>query len=478
MLSTASRQTLPPGGTGERDRLSRGSRMLFVAGLLVFGLISVYTSLALLARITPALFPGQTLASIIPGPIGPSVLISEPGPSSVFNRRINILVMGLDTRPGQETDTSLPVEERFKARTDTIMVASVDPVTETTNFLAFPRDLAIDVHPKAGGSYRTRINESFLQGLQAEKSVEAGAEQLKHDLQKNFGIETDYWVVMDFRGVAKVVDAVGGIDVNIPEDLAIEDWWYSDDDKDHRRISIEAGSQHLDGYMAVAFSRNRDPSDLARIERQQIVMQAAIGKAFAAGALSPSRWPGMWDAYSDTIKTNVPAGRLPGYANLLRETRGRINTYSLGDPVGDRPTVRDGTLFGAAVLLWDRDNVRYWIAKTFPKAEYANATIEIQNGLGPEGENLSLALGRYLEYERALPTVYLGPEAAQGSATELIVYGDERRVLAEDIADWLKLPRGSIRELPREGDWQPDVVLIVGSDVELPQDEILAAAGG
>ena len=478
MLSSASKQTLPANRAGERHGLSRGSRMLFLAGLLVFGLVSIYTSVALLARVTPALFPGQTLADVIPGPISPAALVSEPGANSVFNRRINILLMGLDTRPGQETDLALPVEERFKARTDTVMVASVDPVTETTTFLAFPRDLVIDVHPEAGGSYRTRINESFLEGLQAEKTVEAGAEQLRKDLALNFGIETDYWVIMDFRGVAQVVDAVGGIDITVPEELAIEKWWYSDDDKDHRLISIEAGPQHLDGYMAVAFSRNRDPSDLARIERQQMVMQAAIAKAFAEGALSPSRWPGMWDAYRDTIKTNVPNGRMPGYANLLRETRGRITTYSLGDPVGDRPTVFDGTLFGASVLFWDRDNVRYWIAKTFPKAEYANATIEIQNGLGSGGENLALAIGRYLEFDRALPTVYVGPDAIEGSATELIVYGDERRVLAEDIADWLKLPRSSIRELPRDGDWQPDVVLIVGSGVEVPTEEIPVGAGG
>ncbi len=477
MLNPAS--NAPPRDTrAGRHGLSGGARLLFLGALLTFGMVSIYSSVVMLARVTPALFPGQTLAEIIPGSIEPKALINDPGKSSVFNRRINILVMGLDTRPGQETDQSLPLEERFKARTDTIMVASIDPVTETTTFLAFPRDLVIDVHPKAGGSYRTRINESFLQGLQAEKTVEAGAEQLQLDLRKNFAIETDYWVILDFRGVAAVVDAVGGIDVNIPEELAIRKWWYSDDDKDHRQISIEAGGQHLDGYMAVAFSRNRDPSDLARIERQQIVMQAAIAKAFAAGVLSPSRWPGMWDAYRDTIKTNVPAGRLPGYANLLRETRGRITTYSIGDPVNDRPTVFDGNLFGASVLFSNPENVRYWIAKTFPKAEYAAATVEIQNGLGPEGENLALAIGRYLEFDRVLPTVYVGPEAPAGSATEIVVYGDERRVLAEDIADWLKVPRTSIRELPREGDWQPDVVLVVGSGVSLPSDAVSVAAGG
>jgi len=283
---------------------------------------------------------------------------------------------------------------------------------------------------------------------------------------------------MDFRGVAQVVDAVGGIDITIPDELAIYKWWYSDDDRDHRLISIPSGQQHLDGYMSVAFSRNRDPSDLARIQRQQMVIQAAMTQAFTQGVLSPSRWPGMWDAYHDTIGTNVPNGRLPGYANLLRETRGRVTTYSVAEPVAGRSTVWDGYLDGAAVLFWHPENVRYWIAKAFPKAEYAQATVEIQNGIGPAGENLALAIGRFLEIDKVLPTVYLGPDAPPGSTTEIVVFGDERRVLAEDIADWLKLPRSAIREEPREGDWQPDVLLIVGSDVEVPAFELGLAAGG
>ena len=458
--------------------LSRGSRLLFVAGLLIFGVTSIYTSIALLARVTPALFPGQTLAQVLPGPLSPSAIVNDPGAGSVFNRRINILVLGTDARPDQENDITLPVEERFKARTDTIMVASVDPATETTTFLSFPRDMVIDINRKNGSKYQSRINESFLEGLQNEKSLEAGAEQVQRDLKANFGIDTDYWVIMDFRGVARIVDAVGGIDIAIPEELAIEEWWYSDDDKDHRLISIAAGQQHLDGYMAVAFSRNRDPNDLARIQRQQIVIQAAVVQAFSQGIFSPGRWPGMWDAYRNTITTNVPGGRLPGYANLLRETRGRITTYSVADPVGGQPTVWDGYLFGAAVLYWHPENVRYWIARTFPRAEYASATVEIQNAAGPDGENVALAIGRFLEFEKALPTVYLGGDAPAGSATEIVVYGDERRVLAEDIADWLKLPRSAIRELPREGDWQPDVVLIVGADVQLPASDQRLSAGG
>jgi anionic cell wall polymer biosynthesis LytR-Cps2A-Psr (LCP) family protein len=169
----------------------------------LLSLTSAYTSLALLARITPALFPGQALEDVLPNGLPTGGIAKGTGDDSVFNRRINLLIMGLDTRPDQLENPGLTTEERYAGRTDTLMVASVDPVTETINFLSFPRDLVIDVYPKQGRPYKTRINESFIEGLQRDGKVESGAEQVERDLQKNFSIELDYWVPLDFRGVEK-----------------------------------------------------------------------------------------------------------------------------------------------------------------------------------------------------------------------------------------------------------------------------------
>ncbi|MDZ7727665.1 MAG: LCP family protein [Dehalococcoidia bacterium] len=131
------------------------------------------------------------------------------------------------------------------------------------------------------------------------------------DLKLNFDIEIDNYVIMDFDGVSELIDAIGGVDVTIPEDLAVYDWWYSDESgrRPPEYLSFPPGETHLNGYEAVAFGRNRSPSDLERIERQQLVLQAAASQAFNIGLLRDPM--GAYDAYKDVVKHDFSAGQIP-----------------------------------------------------------------------------------------------------------------------------------------------------------------------
>lgn len=464
--SRARTRTAPAGLTGSQ-------RFLFVLALVTFGLASTYTGVALLARVTPALFPGRSIANIeLPGlgNLPDKVGIKAPDENSSFNRRINLLIMGVDQRPLGPNPESLPDDVRWEARTDTLMVATIDPVAKTMSFLGFPRDMLIDIRPPQGGQYEDRINASFVTGLEAGKTADAGAKQLEKDLKANFGIDINYYVLMDFQGVEKLVNAVGGVDLDIPYELSVPSWFYSDDDEHGVYVSFPAGQQHLDGYHAVAFGRNRDPSDMARVKRQQLVLKAALAKVFSQGLLSPDTWPGLWDAYISTIKTDIPKNLMPGYALLLRDTNGKSNFFSVGDPVNDKPTVwGETTAAGASVLRWDPDNVQYWLSQTFTKAAYSQSSVEIQNGYGDDGAARAASLGRYLAYSRGLPTVYYGPDQAQQPETTITLYSDSKRVLAEDIAKWLNIPKEQIRTLSKGDDATlPDVVIVIGRNYKIP----------
>ncbi len=451
---------------GPRGHLSRGKRLALIACLLVLALSTMYSTLVAFSRVYPALFPGQTLA----GTIGVAGVVAPlPGLGSVenlnedspFNDRINILVIGLDKRPQD------PVLSVYL--TDLIAVASIDPITRTVNMLSFPRDLYVEIHWDDGPHdfYRDRINTSYSFGFVSGETLEAGAEQLQGDLLANFGITTDHWLILDFTGVEKLVEAVGGIDLDIPPELAVPTWRYNNDDRTSVWVSYPAGQTFLDGYNAVAFARYRNDSDLKRVQRQQLVFKAGIAKLFDLGLLDNAA--DLWDAYRSTVHTDISKARMLGLVPLIAQTQGRTSMYSLGDPVGGADTVDHWmTEEGKAVLLWDDDNVHYWLDKVFPKVKYIGSSVEIRDGLASDGGESAGALARYLLFYRNLPTVYLGPESNQREETVITLYGD-RDELADDLGEWLGVPSNRIvREPRRDGSTLPDVVIVIGSDFQLP----------
>jgi len=438
--------------------LTPGQRIMFVLALLTLGLASTYAGLFLLSRVTPALFPGQTL-TLGGVDVGGLPGINRPGRDSVFNQRINLLIIGVDKRPWEEEAGNL---------TDTIMVATLDPVGKTTNLLSFPRDMLIDIHSPQGFVYQSRINESYGHGFRNGGNFEAGADQIKRDMEKNFGIHIDNVVLLDFMGVQTLVDAIDGIDVVIPEDLAVGLHNYSNDDITVVELEFPAGPTHLDGFHAVAFGRHRkQDNDFKRVERQQLVVEAAVQKVFARGMFQ-NPLP-LWNAYSQTIKTDMSRTKMLQLAPLLNQTQGRMKTFSLADPVDGSPTLTSYmTPQGAAVQLWDAENVQYWLSQVFTKAEYAESFVEIHNGMGPDGGKYAAALGRFLAYSKGLPQVGIGPDTAGQERTTITLYGEDRQAMAEDIARWMELPSTAIEVQPRTDPSLPDIVITLGTDFKLP----------
>ena len=442
--------------------------------LVTFGLSATYTSIAMLARVTPALFPGKDLTDLtIIKPLAaldtPFVPIKAPSEASVFNKRINLLVIGLDRRAAYGDDGQplpIPDNEHAGHLTDTIMVATIDPVGKTSAVLSFPRDMWIEIHTKEF-TYEDRINTSFGVGVRKGKSLNSGIEQLKTDMKENFGIDIDHYVILDFAGVEKLVDAVGGVEVDIPYDLSVDSWYYSDDDIHARWLTFPSGINKLDGYNAVAFGRHREyDSDLKRVKRQQLVLKAALTKVFSLQLLNDPF--GLWDAYGSTIRTDIPKAKLPGYASLLKDTNGRLDAYSVGDPVNDVPTLTGWTTpGGASVQLWDPENVQYWLSQVFTKSQYSNSAVEIQNGYGEDGSVRTAQLGRYLAYSKSLKTVYYGPDQPAQPRTTITLYGGNQEI-ASDIAEWMGIPESEIVTMPKDDSSLPDVVIVVGKDFKLP----------
>ncbi len=447
--------------------LTPGQRFRFIMALTIFGIATLYCAFAMLTRVTPALVKGKDFTDIpIVGKAAASlpavVRPNAPGAGSAYNERINILIIGVDKRPGwRDEDAYL---------TDVIMVASLDPLSKTVSILGFPRDIWTDINLPDGSHYKSRINNSYGVGFREGNSIASGAEQLQRDMEINFGIKTKHWVWMDFKGVEGLVNAVGGVDIEVTEETSFYDWWYTDDDFTNPHYeSFAPGIHHVNGYRAVAFGRYREDSDFVRVKRQQTVMQAAMAKVFEEGLLNGSV-DDLYSTYAKFVRHNIPTLVGGGYLPLLQDTGGYMETFSLGEKVNGVDTLEGFmTDDGASVQEMNFENVHYWLEKAFPKTSYVRSKVEIENAMGGEaGANRANALGIYLKYARALPDVSLGSDLPVRQNTTIILQDESRRQLAEDIASWIGVTGANILVQPKTSESQPDVLVIIGQDFKLP----------
>lgn len=346
----------------EPDYRPRGRSALAIA---VTGLLLVSAAWALLiaawllVRVMPAVLPGTTLSVPLLTPtlerLPGGLAVSSPGPDHPFNQPITIVLMGVDQRPG---------ESELSVRTDSIAVVRLDPATHRSTILSLPRDLWVAITLPGSEPYWERINTSYAAGASQGGSIEAGADQLRRDIANNFGLDVDHYIWLDMSGTRQLVDAMGGVDVTIPERLTVPEWRYTEDDAtDPRIVSFPAGEHHLSGYEAVAFSRYRGDSDLFRAQRQQLVLRALLADPFSPQVLlNPF---GAWTATRSTVTSDMSTPRLAGLALLAQRSSDDLELYSLGEDVGGNPTVFPmTTATGAAVLDWNAENVAHWVEQS------------------------------------------------------------------------------------------------------------------
>ena len=251
---------------------------------------------------------GDTFARIFEGAgfAGDSGGVAGPVPAD--GERINVLLVGVDKLPN-----------RSATLTDTMMVASLDPVGKTVSLLSVPRDL-IDTPLGDGNAFGPKLN-SLLDYADAHRDQypNGGMRTLEDAVGALLGIPIHYYARIDFVGFIDMVDAVGGVDVTVAR--GFEDPRYDGFGFGRRGWSITAGPHHLDGPNALAFARSRKAageSDFTRAGRQQQILVALRDKATSGGSLL-FQLPGLLDAVGKTIRSDVPVDKLPALAAIMEE---------------------------------------------------------------------------------------------------------------------------------------------------------------
>jgi polyisoprenyl-teichoic acid--peptidoglycan teichoic acid transferase len=272
---------------------------------------------------------------------------------------IGLLVLGLDNR--QETGS---------LNTDVMMAAVFNPKTKTATVVSVPRDSDLNM-----SGYKTRKANAyyarFLSVARSEKNLagddasQYARDEMKKMMSEFFGVPIDYTAVLDFQGFIDVVDALGGVTVNVDQDMR---YW---DKADGTDIDLKKGVQELKGEDALGFVRyrksknnvTRASSDFERNARQDQVLGAIVDKLKSFSTVT--KVGGVLDAVGNNLRTDIPKAQIENM----------ISTYFRISKQNIRFIALEGTWKSPYVYL--------------DQAKLEEAKRALQEELQPEGRTVS-----------------------------------------------------------------------------------------
>jgi len=439
-------------------RKGRRFNPLLIFGVAVFAVAAFYVLLIVATMADNIFFPGNEFKI---GVKLPGVDSGADPAAADINQRINILFLGLDRRIG--------VADGTEARTDSVFVLTIDPYSKTAGIFSIPRDLLVEIPDGSGGYYTDRVNVVWETGEFVYDNYDGGGRGLiKDTIKHNFDIPIDNVVLLDFEDFIKLVDEVGGIDVDVPEYVA--DYDYTDCQGCYgTAYEFVPGPQHMDGKTALAYARIRKGSnDFKRIERQQLVIQATAEKALGLNLLtSPGKALDLYKKYKDAVETDISDFLIPGLAKLAQQIgTDNIRMVSIASATYPCP---DCT---ASVLNADWDMVNELKAQVFSdgRIQAEGALVELQNATDQEGAAEQFA--GFLRKQGISDQDLLLGDAATVHSRTLIVDRVGKEYTAKKLAEWLNVPVDSVigssdPAAAEVANATGDIVVVIGSDARL-----------
>lgn len=260
--------------------------------------------------------------------------------------RVNILLLGR----GGDGHTAPDL-------TDTILVASIDPVHKEAALVSIPRDLYVKT-PSLGSmkinavyaSAKNKILAGKKTDNKASKAEEAGFNAIEDTVEATLGIPIHYHGMIDFEGFKQAIDAIGGIDIDVKTSL------YEVMSINGKRyvLDVKTGKQHFDGFRALAYSRSRMSSargDFDRAERQRLILMGLKDKALSIGTLSnPLKINQLINAFGNHINMNMTIDELMRLYDIGKQIDGsKVESIGLADPPNNYVTT--GKIGGQSVVI-------------------------------------------------------------------------------------------------------------------------------
>lgn len=255
--------------------------------------------------------------------------------------RVNVLMLGSDAG-----------SDRKGVRTDTVILASIDTKTGRTILFSLPRNL--QGVPFPAGSPQEReypngfrcpdqscmLNALWTFGVEhkqyypnAKNDFEAGYTAIKDGVEQTLGLQVDTFAIVDMEGLGQFIDAVGGVDVNVTEKLAIGGSHNANGTVTYPKAYIEPGIQHLNGYYAMWYARSRfNTDDYSRMARQRCLLGYVLDQTDPMAVLRG--FPAVAKAAKSNIVTGIALDDMGAWAELaLRVKKGGVSSLAFTNKV-------------------------------------------------------------------------------------------------------------------------------------------------
>ncbi len=340
--------------------------------------------------------------------------------------RVNILLTGYD------------IDHHNISRTDTIMIVSFDTSTGDFNILSVPRDTRVEIP----GRGKNRVNAAYAFG-----GIDLTIETLENFLQ----VPIDYYVNLDFQGFIDIVDAMGGVELEVEQRM-----WYTDE-AGGLRIDISPGEQVLDGEKALDYVRYRHTprGDIDRVQRQQKFISAAIRQL-----MHPSRLTDMPEIIStslDSVYTDIDySDALPFLRVVAALDFEEIETAKLP---GFPEDINGASYWIAAEE--EKDEIVDELLRGEKQRRYNDVELNIYNGNGEAGAAGSAA-SRLSRYGFKIGSID-NADSFDYERTEIVYFDGDKGDIARRIRQYLD---GDIRlEDNENGEDENIIEVTVGHDL-------------
>jgi LCP family protein required for cell wall assembly len=410
--------------------------------------------LGLAVLITFGTFTGAGLVVWVYAKVGELVRFSEDEVNvqeAAPEEPANFLIVGSDSRENVSPDDPTFADDAGSVggqRSDTIMLARIDPEDTQIQIVSFPRDLWL---PLASGQTQ-RINAAYGQGRQV----------LIDTIQQNFGITINHYIEIDFTGFRRLVDAIDGVPVYLDSSYR--------DERANLAAPIGPGCVTLNGEQALGFSRARhlqkldedgdwitDPTgDLGRITRQQFFIRKALEQVLSLNPFTnPLKFAELLDVAVDSVGVDNGLSN-DDLRNLGSRFRGfdpeTILNYAL-------PVTNYRTNGGAAVLLLEDDEAEpiFNIFRGLDPGDVvpSQVTVRVRNGSGADRQGANTA--------DALAAVGFDASVdgdAEPTTETTVYYSPGAEASAQLVARHLTSKAAFVEDPSLEG----EVLLVTGTD--------------